>query len=141
MNPRMTRVRVPHRLVLLTGCVILAAVASHVLPAGEYDRRDDEVTGRSVVVAGTYHEVEPDPVGPFEAVVALPRGMADAAEVIFLVFLIGGAFTVVDRTGALRRGVTSLIRAFGGRDLLVIPLVSLLFATGGVIENMQFPAI
>lgn len=137
MNPKTTRFRVPHPLVLLTGCVILAAVASHVLPAGEYDRRDDEVTGRSVVVAGTYHEVEPNPVGPFEAVVALPRGMADAAEVIFLVFLIGGAFTVVDRTGALRRGVTSLIRAMGGRDLLVIPLVSLLFATGGVIENMQ----
>ncbi|MYB97081.1 MAG: YfcC family protein, partial [Gemmatimonadetes bacterium] len=131
------KLKVPHPLVLLTGCVILAAAASHVLPAGEYDRRDDEVTGRSVVVAGTYHEVEPNPVGPFEAVVALPRGMADAAEVIFLVFLIGGAFTVVDRTGALRRGVTSLIRAMGGRDLLVIPLVSLLFATGGVIENMQ----
>lgn len=137
MNPRMTRVRVPHPLVLLTGCVILAAVASHVLPAGEYDRRDDEVTGRSVVVAGTYHEVEPSPVSFFEAIVALPRGMADAAEVIFLVFLIGGAFTVVDETGALKRGVTSLIRSLRGRDLLVIPIVSLFFATGGVVENMQ----
>jgi uncharacterized ion transporter superfamily protein YfcC len=69
--------------------------------------------------------------------VALPRGMAEAAEVIFLVFLIGGAFTVVDETGALRRGVTSLVRALGGRDLLVIPIVSIFFATGGVVENMQ----
>ena len=129
--------RVPHPLVLLTGCVILAAVASHVLPAGEYDRRDDEATGRSVVVAGTYHEVEPSPVGFFDAIVALPRGMASAAEVIFLVFLIGGAFTVVDETGALRRGVTSMVRALRGRDLLVIPVVSILFATGGVVENMQ----
>ena len=129
--------RVPHPLVLLTGCVILAAVASHVLPAGEFDRRDDEATGRSVVVAGTYHEVDPSPVGFFDAIVALPRGMADAAEVIFLVFLIGGAFTVVDETGALRRGVTSMVRALKGRDLLVIPVVSVLFATGGVVENMQ----
>ena len=117
--------------------MILAAVGSHLLQAGEYDRRDDEATGRSVVVAGTYHEVEPSPVGFFEAIVALPRGMADAAEVIFLVFLIGGAFTVVDETGALKRGVTSLIRSLRGRDLLVIPVVSLFFATGGVIENMQ----
>ncbi len=129
--------RVPHPLVLLTGCVVLAAAASHVLPAGEFDRRDDEATGRSVVVAGTYHEVEPSPVGFFDAIVALPRGMADAAEVIFLVFLIGGAFTVVDETGALRRGVTSMIRMLHGRDLLVIPVVSILFATGGVVENMQ----
>ena len=133
----MKKLRVPHPLVLLTGCVILAAAASHVLPAGEYDRRDDPATGRSVVVAGTYHDVEPSPVGFFDAIVALPRGMAEAAEVIFLVFLIGGAFTVVDETGALRRGVTSMVRALKGRDLLVIPLVSILFATGGVVENMQ----
>jgi uncharacterized ion transporter superfamily protein YfcC len=107
------------------------------LPAGEFDRADDEATGRSVVVAGTYHAVERTPVNLFDAMVALPRGMAEAGEVIFLVFLIGGAFTVVDETGALRRGVTSLVRALGGRDLLVIPIVSIFFATGGVVENMQ----
>ena len=130
------RLRVPHPLVLLTGCVILAALASHVLPAGEFDRRED-AAGRTVVVAGTYHEVESTPVGPFDSMMALPMGMADAASVIFLVFLIGGAFTVVDETGALRRATTSLIRALKGRDLLVIPIVSLFFGMGGVAENMQ----
>ena len=132
-----SRLRVPHPLVLLTGCVILAALASWVLPAGEFDRRDDAATGRTVVVAGTYHEVEPAPVGPFDAMVALPVGMADASAVIFLVILIGGAFTVVDETGALRRATGSLIRALGGRDLLVIPIVSLFFGVGGVVQNMQ----
>jgi len=131
------RFSVPHPLVLLAGCVILAAAASYVLPAGQFDRADDETTGRSVVVAGTYHAVERSPVNLFDAMVALPRGMAEAAEVIFLVFLIGGAFTVVDETGALRRGVMSLVRTLGGRDLLVIPIVSIFFATGGVVENMQ----
>jgi uncharacterized ion transporter superfamily protein YfcC len=137
MSESKRRLSVPHPLVLLTGCVILAAMASYVLPAGEFDRRDDPVTGRSVVVAGTYHEVESNPVNLFDAIVALPRGMADAADVIFLVFLIGGAFTVIDETGALRRGVTSLIRKLKGRDLLVIPIVSIFFAMGGVVENMQ----
>lgn len=131
------KLRVPHPLVLLTAGVILAAAASHVLPAGEYERRDDEATGRVVVVAGTYQEVERDPVNLFEAMVALPRGMANAAEIIFLVFLIGGAFTVVDATGALRRGVTSLARALRGRDLLVIPVVAVPFAAGGVVQNLQ----
>ena len=131
------KLRVPHPLALLTAFVLLAAAASYVLPAGEYERRDDEATGRSVVVAGTYHEVEPNPVGFFEAIVALPRGMIDAAEIIFLVFLIGGAFTVVDETGALRRGVTSLTRALRGRDLLIIPVVSVPFAIGGVVQNLQ----
>lgn len=137
MSESKRRFSVPHPLVLLTGCVILAAMASYVLPAGEFDRRDDPITGRSVVVAGTYHEVESNPVNLFDAIVALPRGMADAADVIFLVFLIGGAFTVIDETGALRRGVTSLIRKLKGRDLLVIPIVSIFFAMGGVVENMK----
>ena len=137
MNEANPRLSVPHPLVLLAGCVILAAAASYVLPAGRFDRVEDEATGSSVVVSGTYHAIERTPVNLFDAMVALPRGMAEAAEVIFLVFLIGGAFTVVDETGALRRGVTSLVRTLGGRDLLVIPIVSIFFATGGVVENMQ----
>ena len=137
MTDAKRRFSVPHPLVLLTGCVILAAMASYVVPAGQFDRELDDGTGRSVVVAGTYHAVERSPVNLFDAMVALPRGMAEAADVIFLVFLIGGAFTVVDETGALKRGVTSLVRSLKGRDLLVVPIVSLFFATGGVVENMQ----
>ena len=131
------KLKLPHPLALLTGCVLLAAAASYVLPAGEFDRRDDPVTGRTLVVPGTYQAVESNPVNIFEAMVALPRGMADAGSVIFLVFLIGGAFTVVDETGALRRAIPSLIRALRGRDLLVVPVVSLFFAMGGVVQNMQ----
>jgi uncharacterized ion transporter superfamily protein YfcC len=121
----------------MCGCVLLAAVASHLLPPGEYDRRDDPVTGRQVVVAGTYHTVAPRPVGAFQAVVAIPRGMADAAAVIFFVFLIGGAFTVVDETGALRQGVDWLVKRFGHSETLVIPATSLAFALGGVLDNMK----
>lgn len=129
--------RVPHPLALLTGCVLLAAAASYVLPAGQFERRFDESTGRTLVVPGTYQAVDPSPVNLFEAMVALPIGMADASAVIFLVFLIGGALTVVDESGALRRAMPSLIRAMRGRDLLIVPVVSLFFAMGGVVQNMQ----
>ncbi len=135
--PHNLSVRFPHPLTLLTGCVLAAALASHLLPAGEYDRRTDPTTGRSVVVAGTYHPVPPRPVGPLQALVAIPRGMADAAAVIFFVFLIGGAFTVVDDTGALRQGVEWLVRRVGHSQALVIPAASLAFALGGVLDNMK----
>lgn len=133
----MSTSRFPHVLTLLTGCILLAAALSYVLPAGRYDRQEDEATGRDVVVAGTFHEVEQNPVGPFQMFVAIPLGMADAASVIFLVFLIGGAFTVVDETGALRRSIGWLVRKLDGRELLVIPVIAVIFATGGVLENMQ----
>ena len=134
VEPR--RSRIPDPLVLLLAGVLLAAAASWILPAGSFDRVQDAETGRMVVVAGTYHEVEPSPVGPFEAFVALPVGMAEAADVIFLVFLLGGAFTVVDESGTLRRAIASLVRALGRQDLLIIPIVSLFFALGGITVNM-----
>ncbi len=129
--------RVPHPLTLLVACVVVAAALSYVLPAGEYQRREDPRTGRNVVVAGTYAPVASNPVGLFDAMVALPRGMAAAADVVFLILFGSAAFTVVDRTGALATGLAWLVARLGHRQLLVIPVISLFFAAGGVIENMQ----
>ena len=127
----------PHPLSLLFGCIVLAAGLTWILPAGQYDRHEDAATGRSVVTAGSYRPVEANPVGPGAALVAIPKGMADAGSVIFFVFLIGGAFTVVDKTGALRALVDALVARSGGRGMLVIPLVAVLFAALGALENMQ----
>ncbi len=137
MSKSSTWLRFPHPLVLLAGAVLLGAALSYVVPAGEYDRRLDPNTGRNVVVAGTYHRVDPEPVAPFAAVVTIPKGLADAADVVFLVFLIGGAFTVIDKTGALRSAIEWLARRLVGRERLVIPVVALFFAAGGALENMQ----
>lgn len=131
------RSRFPHPLTLLVGCILAAAALSYLLPPGTYDRQLDEATGRTVVVPGTYQSVDPAPVGFYDAMVAIPRGMADASDIVFLVFLIGGAFAVVDATGALRGGFSALARALGNRKLAVIPAVSLFFAAGGVLFNMQ----
>jgi uncharacterized ion transporter superfamily protein YfcC len=129
--------RLPHPLVLLLGVVAVAAAMTWVLPAGQYDRRDDDVTGRRVVVAGTYHEVEPAPVGLFAAVVALPQGFIEAADVIVLILFVGGAWVVIDKLGALGRLVAALVGRFRTRGLLAIPVISFFFASMGALENMQ----
>ena len=56
--PAPTRLRLPHPVILLGGAVVVAALLTWILPAGQYDRRDDAATGRRVVVAGTYHRTE-----------------------------------------------------------------------------------
>jgi uncharacterized ion transporter superfamily protein YfcC len=127
----------PHPLTLMVGCILIAAALSYLLPAGQFERRDDPVTGRRVVVAGTYHRVEPAPVRPFAAIVAIPRGMADAGAVIFYVFLVGGAFAVVERTGASTRLVQGLVARLEGRETLVIPITCLAFGLGGGLIQMQ----
>ena len=135
--PAPTRLRLPHPVILLGGAVVVAALLTWILPAGQYDRRDDAATGRRVVVAGTYHRTEAAHVGLFAAAVAIPRGFIAAADVIALIFLVGGAWVVVDRLGTLPAVVGALVRRFSGRGLLVIPLVSLFFGSMGALENMQ----
>ena len=133
----MTGPRFPHPLTLLVLCILVAGALTWVLPAGEYQRREDPATGRNVVVPGTYAPVEATPVGPFQALVGIPRGMIEAASVIFYVFLVGGGFAVVERTGALTRLVNSLVAALSARGLLVIPIAGIAFGTGGVLLQMQ----
>ena len=135
--PAPTRLRLPHPIVLLGGAVAVAALLTFILPAGQYDRRDDEATGRRVVVAGTYRPAEPSPVGLFAAAVAIPRGFIAAADVIGLVLLVGGAWVVVDRLGTLPAVVAALVGRFASRGLWVIPLVSVFFGAMGALENMQ----
>jgi uncharacterized ion transporter superfamily protein YfcC len=129
--------RLPPAITLLVFCTIAAAAATHVLPSGQFDRTDDPTTGRRVVIAGTYHHVPAHPVTPFETAVAIPDGIIDAAAVIAFVFLVGAAFTVVDKTGALHNGIAWLVLRLGDRGLWAVPLVSLAFAAGGAFEHMQ----
>jgi uncharacterized ion transporter superfamily protein YfcC len=129
--------RLPHPLVLLVGCIAVAAALTWVLPAGEYDRHVDAATGRTVVEPGTYHRVEAAPVGPFAAVVSIPRGLIEGADVIALVLLVGAAWVIVERVGTLGRAVRWLVARFHGRGLWAIPVVALLFAVMGGLENMQ----
>ena len=133
----MRHLRFPHALVLLVFFALLAAAASYIVPAGEYQRRDDPITGRKVVVGGTYQRIEQQPVPPFDAVVAIPRGAVDAASVIFLVFLVGGAFAVVEKTGALTFTVNWLVHRLQNREAVVIPIACLAFGAGGALMQMS----
>jgi uncharacterized ion transporter superfamily protein YfcC len=130
------RLSLPQPLVLLLFGVALAAALTWVLPAGEYQRRQDPATGREMVVAGTYARVEPAPVGPAAAVLAVPRGIVAGIEVILTVLFVGGAFALLEGTGVLGRLVGSLVGRTR-RPRVVVVAVSLVFASLGALEGMH----
>lgn len=132
-----SRWRLPHPVVLLLAGIAFAALLTWLLPAGEFDRRDDPVTGRSLVVAGTYHKVQAAPVGPVAALVAVPRGLVAGADVIISILFVGGAFALVEQLGTLARGAQAIVRRFHGRGIWAIPVVAFVFASFGAMENMQ----
>src|SRR5699024_4192952 len=89
----------PHTYAILLFIVILGAALSYIIPAGEYDRV--EVEDRVEVIGGSFHSVEQNPVSFMDLIMAIPTGLNEAADIIFYIFLIGGAFGVIRKTGAL----------------------------------------
>jgi len=127
---------IPHPFLLLLYGLVVATFLTWVVPAGEYDRTLDAATGGERVVPGSYQAVERAPVGPMAALVAIPRGIVEGADVIAVILLVGGAFALLEQTGALRRIVGSLIyRAY--HPAAVIAGVSIVFASLGAIEYMH----
>lgn len=125
----MRALRVPHTLALLAGLIALALVATYALPAGSFERVKNEA-GRELVVAGSYHRVEADKPSPWDALTAVPRGFAAAGEIIFFVFLIGGAVAVFRATGAADAGIAALLRRLGHVPGLLLLGGMLVFAAG-----------
>ncbi|MBP1607245.1 MAG: hypothetical protein H6Q08_2619, partial [Acidobacteria bacterium] len=130
------KLSLPHPFVLLMGAVGTAVLMTWVVPAGEFQRRQDPATGRQVAIPGTYVRVDPAPVGLVPALTAVPRGIVAGADVIATVLFVGGAFALLESTGALARLVGALVGRTR-RPRVVLAVVSLAFATMGALENMQ----
>ncbi|HXT23122.1 MAG TPA: C4-dicarboxylate ABC transporter permease, partial [Thermoanaerobaculia bacterium] len=124
----MTR-KLPHTFVLLFALTVVAAAVTWVVPAGEYARREER--GRRLVDPTSFRYVEPHPAGPGEVLLAWPRGLEATAAIVFYLFLIGGAFGVIQATGALEAGIGSLVDRVGGRGEVVVPLLVVLFSLAG----------
>ena len=122
--------KVPHTLVILFGMVVLAQILTYAIPAGTFDRVENEA-GRLQVVPGSFH-VTPDApsVSPFASLTAIPKGFSGAHEIIFFVFIIGGTFAVLRKTGTLEAGMGALLRRWGNRPFWLVAGGTTLFALG-----------
>jgi uncharacterized ion transporter superfamily protein YfcC len=89
-----------------------------------------------LVVAGTYERVEAEPLGVFDALMAVPRGIIEGADVIVTILFVGGAFALLDATGALARLVGSAVGS-ARRPKVTIVIVSVVCAAFGAMENMH----
>ena len=86
---------------------------------------------KPISIPGTYEKLDSKPQG-FAAFVKSPiRGIIEAADIIFLVLIIGGLIGVMNKTGAFDAGISWLGRVLHGREYLLIILVTTLIAAGG----------
>ncbi|MCQ5130947.1 TIGR00366 family protein [Butyricicoccus faecihominis] len=122
------RLRMPHVLALLVIMILIATVATWFIPAGQFDREINEA-GRSVVVAGSYHTVESNPASLWDAFGSIIAGLIASAQIVFTVFIIGGAFHVLQSADIVQAFLGKIVRVFRKRDWLLICLVMVLLST------------
>jgi uncharacterized ion transporter superfamily protein YfcC len=127
----------PHPLIILLIFVILSGISTYLIPAGEFERRIDEATGREVVIGGTYQEVESQPISLGQLALAIPEGLIFGADLVVLIIIIGGAFYVVEKTGALQVGIEALIYRFRGNSIFLLVCLSIAFSIAGGTIGMQ----
>ena len=134
----MEKKKLPHTLIIVSVILIIFLILTWIIPAGEFERR--EYNGRQIVVPGTYHHVASQPQGVMEFFTAPIRGMMAASQIIALVLLIGGAFGIVTRTGAINAGLASVLEATRKNPSIkrfIIPIVMFLFSLAGASFGMS----
>jgi uncharacterized ion transporter superfamily protein YfcC len=159
--------RVPDTFVILFCIVVAAALMSFLVPQGAfqtevitYEQQGSERT-REVVVPGSFEYLKDEDGQPlrrgvalfsadsdragllnfaFEGLVAGDRHTA-AVGVIAFILLIGGAFGIILQTGAIQTGLVKVVHVMKGRDVLLIPVITVLFSLGGAIFGMGAESI
>lgn len=135
-TPRRWYDYIPHPVVMLFGILALAALLTHFLPAGLYER--ELIDGRQRVIPGSYHIVDANPVGFFGIFKAFPAGFKTASAIIFVVLASGIMFGVLQKTGAIENMVGRAIHRLGlKRRYTIIFVLTYLFGLLGVVIGYE----
>ena len=137
LNQKKRSFHMPHTYALIGIFIIIAYILTFVIPSGAYEMITNEQTGASMVDPDTYHRVEGKTLGLFDLFLAVPKGMEQAAYVIFFIFIIAGAFQVVTETGAIEGAIKRLAKAMKGKEVLAIIVFVFVFSIGGATIGMS----
>ncbi len=127
----------PHTLVIIVCLIILAVAATYFVPAGEFVRYKDEVTGKTLVQAGSYVSSGTNPVSFLRIPMVMYEGILEAADVIAFLLIIGGAFELVNVSGAVLALCRTVAKHLKGREFFVVPIFLALFALFGATMGMS----
>lgn len=94
--------RIPHTYTIISSVILLCAVLSWIIPAGEYMRQTVEINGvpRTVIVDHSFHPVEQAPQ-TWQVFSALLDGFERQAGIIAFLLIMGGAFQIMNSSRPL----------------------------------------
>lgn len=122
------KMKVPNTYVIIFLLLALSAVATWLVPGGQYVRADDGTL--------SYEAVERVPQ-TWQLFPAVYHGFVKQAGIIIFILVVGGAFWLLNATGAVSAGIGRFIARVGKRDKWVLVAVTLLFSLGGAVFGMS----
>lgn len=118
----------PNTYVIIAALIVLCAVLTWFLPGGRYVTADDGTL--------TYQEVAAAPQ-TWQVFSAVYHGFVKQAGIIIFILVVGGAFALLNATGAVDAGIRRFIAGIGRSDKLVLVALTLLFSLAGAVFGMS----
>ncbi|ATQ75183.1 C4-dicarboxylate ABC transporter [Massilia violaceinigra] len=136
------KLRIPNTFVLLFLILAMIAVATWLVPGGQYETV--LVDGKPRIDPGSFHYVQSNPQGFVALMMAPIKGFKEAAQIIGFVLIVGGAFAVLQKTEALDAMIRSVARAHTHSAFvraMLIPVFVTIFSLGGATFGMSEESI
>ncbi len=138
----------PHVYVILFIVIIVSALLTYILPSNQYDQQMKDGKATKLIDPNSYHSVPSSPVNPWKMMLSVPTGMQQVASIIFFIFIVGGAFNIIQGTGAIEGGIRKLVNALGGKgsgstwkDGALLFIIVAAFSVGGCTFGMAEEAL
>ncbi|OCT14189.1 C4-dicarboxylate ABC transporter permease [Paenibacillus pectinilyticus] len=129
--------KMPHTFVILIILIFVAAALTYTIPSGKFERVKDAASGKSLLVPGSYQHLASSPVSFIEIPKAIVHGLISSADVVFFIFIIGGAFQIITSTGTIEAVTSRVAKTFANKGRWVIPIFLILFSVGGFTMGMS----
>ncbi len=134
--------KLPNTFVIVYFLIILAAVATWIVPGGHYDRETVVAEGLKKQVlkkdSFRFEENNPQTFAVFEAPL---KGIVRMADIIGFILLVGGAFFIFTKTGAIDAAISEVVRVMKGHEKWIIVIVMTIFSFFGAFFGMCEEAI
>ena len=126
----------PHNYVIIFCIILLAVLLTYIVPAGSYDRTQN-AAGRTVVVDGSFHYIDQTPVGPFQIFECMAQGFNEVSDIIFFIIFAYAWVNLIIQNGTFNAMMGAILRRFGTRIKLLIPVLMMVFGILGSTMGMS----
>ena len=146
--------RIPHTFTIVFALIVIAAVCTWIVPAGEFVREtvsiqnaDGSISAREVVQSDSFHYVDAQPQ-TWQIFSSLFNGFVDKADIIIFILMVGGAFWILNNSHAIDVGVMTFLRKVLklnrykffkklGVENIIIALIMIMFSLFGAVFGMS----